>query len=822
MKLFPIMQEALRKRKVFIYALFTRPESLAALLPYQEFIEEENIFQLKDGSLGAIFEVGLLEHEPMREKDIIRAMNTLKPWFSLPENCTLQILYNQSHLSKFDESIKKIEESFPNAHSVSKLIFDEKIQTLKDSCGKNSELSPLQRKTFLSVRYFPSTKWKKATLNHELQGFIAELKDFKRVLKSFKTGSDIALRPLNANELLDFLRKFFNPKTYYKRTFAPFNKWQSLSNQFLYNSPVLDFPGMEREGVKTRTLTLKTAPLYAYPGGMAYFVGLKFPFKLSLNFSFPSKEKVKRFLDIKEFFLQHAPTARGKVQHEEVKEVQERLAREDRCLQMTFTIIVEGRTDDELDDRTQEICHVFQNKLEAEVIQEDDIGLGLAINSLPLCYTPDADYATQRSIRILRSDALHFIPIFNSFTGLKTPHSFFLSRDNNIAPFSLLDGETSNHTVILADTGSGKSAFVIESLLAAKRMNPEPLVFIIDKKSSYAMLAEYFDADMTVFERNRKVPFSPFRGVYDEEKIAFLTKLISLSIRLTSPSFPFESEHQWVITKALRLAYIKKCQRQGLTYVEGELIKKSNSEKEQVELSMEDIIVQLAQLGEGKLKDTVSSLISKLKPFYGDGVYAKFFQDSHNQSQTKTSKLFYIYDLDGLETDHTLQTLMTMAVLEEIRRILSLPENQGRTGFLVMEEFAMLGRKNPAFREFAIDFAETMRKRGCWTITLTPRPQNYFELEVGQAFWGVANNYIFLQMNPDNVDFIAENSSLIDEANKEVIRSLETKAGKYAEVFYMNKIKSRQGAFRYHQTPMAKWLSPTSAVTGQRVLFTLS
>ena len=72
------------------------------------------------------------------------------------------------------------------------------------------------------------------------------------------------------------------------------------------------------------------------------------------------------------------------------------------------------------------------------------------------------------------------------------------------------------------------------------------------------MLAEYYNGDLTVFDKNTEVPFSPFRGVYDEEKIAFLTKLISSAIQLTSPSFQLESEHQTAITKALKLAYLKK------------------------------------------------------------------------------------------------------------------------------------------------------------------------------------------------------------------------------------------------------------------------
>ena len=89
--------------------------------------------------------------------------------------------------------------------------------------------------------------------------------------------------------------------------------------------------------------------------------------------------------------------------------------------------------------------------------------------------------------------------------------------------------------------------------------------------------------------------------------------------------------------------------------------------------------------------------------------------------------------------------------------------------------------------------------------------QNYFDLEVGKAFWGVADNFIFLQMSSDNVDYILEKSSLIDEASGEIIRSLRTKKGKYADVFYMNKNKSNAGAFRYCQTKYDRWMAPTNA-----------
>ena len=812
--------KSLSDRSAFTNALFTRPESLSALLPYDEFLSLDSLYLLKDGSLGAVYELELLEHEPMISKRVIEAVEGLKSFFSLPENCTLQFLFDQAFISNFDKQIDEIASQYEDAHLVSKSIFQERIQSIKESCTKRHEVSPMRRKLFLSVRYFPSLmKTKKVkdylkrgevTLYRGLKEFTFELNAFKSILKSLEMSSPLKLKRLEATELLDLLRRFFNPQTYYKRSFASFNKNIPISDQFLYNSPTLDFSGIEREGTKSRTLSLKTSPLYAYHGGMAYFLKIPFPFKLSLNFSFPSKSKTKFFFDTKEFFLEHGTTAKARLQKEEIKEIQEQLARNDRCLHLTFNVVIEGETEEELNSREKEICQIFNNELDCEVITESDIGLGLTLNSLPLCYSPDADYSTQRAIRILKSDASKFVPIFDSFRGMKKPLSLFKSRENNLVPFSLLENETSNHTVVLADTGSGKSAFVIESIIAAKRMSPEPLIFIIDKKSSYSMLAEYFDGDLTVFDRNANVPFSPFRGVYDEEKIAFLTKLISSAVLLTSPSFELESEHQAAITKALKLAYLKKCERNGLTYLDGKLIKQESDEE--VELTMEDFIVELGSLTDEKnerSREIIDILLSKLRPFYSDGVYAKFFNGGDKQKGK--SKLFYIYDLDALDGDPVLQTLMTMAVIEEIRRILSLPENQGRTGFLIMEEFAMLGRNNPAFRDFAIDFAETMRKRGCWLITLTPRPQNYFDLEVGKAFWSVASNYVFLQMNSDNVDYILEKSSLLDEATGEIVRSLKTIKGKHSEIFFTNKNKTIQGAFCYAQTPMGRWLSPTNA-----------
>lgn len=793
-----IVEKMLSNRKLYNQYFLERPESISDLLPYNEFLPEDQIFILKDGSFGACFLIDLIPHEPLVEKEIIKVIQSTKSWFNLPENFVLQIYFDSSFYSPLDPALQSLDKTYPNAHTVSKKLFEEKCLQIKNA------LKPIKRQLIVSMRYFHSKKSQKH-IEKELAQFKDNLYTFMHYLKNFKDNSKLNIKQMNDSQLCTLLRRFFNPITFYLRSFIPIQHHIPLSDQLIYTSCKLDFDGICREGIKTRTITLKTSPAYSYPASMAQFVQLDFPFRLSINISFPNEGKVKKFLTTKEFFLENAMSAKARIQKEEILSIGEALAREDRCLAMTFTVIIEGENEDELNEKARKISHIFHHELECEVIEEKDIGLGLCLNTLPLNYVPDADYSTRRAIRILKSDIANFIPLFDSFRGFVSPLAVYLSRENNLVHFSLLENETSNHTVVLADTGSGKSAFVIDCLVAAKRLSPEPIIFVIDKKSSYGMLAQYFDGDITIFDRNRKIPFSPFRGEYNEEKIAFLTKIMAMAISLTSPAFQLESEHYSAITKALKNAYVKKYQRHGLKYIEGDFIK-SNSD-EQVVIDMNDFVVEL-----GSLEDQtgIQSLISKLKPFYGDGMYAPFFTQGQTENKNN-EKLFFIYDLDALDGDPILQTLMTMSVIEEIRCILSLPSNKGRTGFLVMEEFAMLGRNNSAFRDFAIDFAETMRKRGCWLITLTPRPQNYFDLEVGKAFWGVADNFIFLQMSSDNVDYIAQKSSLLDQANKEIIRSLRTKKNQYADVFYMNKSKTIQGAFRFRQTLYDRWMSPTNA-----------
>lgn len=816
-----VIDRALANRSVFTEALFSRPDSFAKILPYEEYLPEAGIFVLKDGSLGAVFELGLIEHEPVDAGRIVDLVEGLKSWFSLPERCTLQILFDQSEIPARDPVWSFSASGYPEPHPVSEALYKARLELFKGYCEGKSKLAPMRRRALLSIRFFPDVSNAKTILRllergegllfDSMNAITREVSEFSQILAQFTESSRVPLHRMTGADLVDFLRRFFNPKEYLARAFAPFNPHVPISEQIVYAGPTGTFEGLEREGIKTRTITLKTSPRRVIPGSMANFLSIPFPFRLSLNFSFPKPAKVKSYFDLKEFFLQNSPSARAKRQLSELKTIQERLAHDERCLFMTFCVLVEAENEELLNQRTRAITSVFHDDLECEVIREEMIGLGLCLNALPLFYTPASDHSSQRFVRIMNKDAAKLLPVFDSYRGIENPMQLFLSRENNLVKFSWTANPISNHTAILGDTGSGKSKFALDCVQALKLKSPEPLAFVIDKRASCEVLCEKFDGSLSVFDPARKMPFSSFRGAFDDGKVQFLTKLILTAVKLTSTSFSMESHHLSIVSRALKEAYLRRAREKGVDYQAGELIE-ADSENE-VSVSMDDVIASMSALTSESefesLKEAIDDLITRLMPFYGDGVYGTFFRGQEKNQKTD-GKLLYAYDLEALDSDETLKVLMSMCVIQEIMTIMSKPENLKRGGVLYIEELGCLGRDNPIVGEFVVEAAERMRKMGFSLLGVAPNPRIFFETEAGKAVWGGADNFFFLKMSPDNVRYLKEKSALLGEAPLEIMGTLETKEHEFAEVFYTNKSGTHQGAFRYIQSELDRKTSVNS------------
>ncbi len=787
-------------------ALFKEESLLSEHLPYESVVDE-NFVMLKDGSFGVIYQFPLFEHEPLSKVDLEEVKEKLVSSIVLDEKISCDVLYLQRHISG-----KKLN-SFKRNNGENKIaegLLNERI----DFFSKELKENIFERNVFMSFRYYPKglankniqhflSKKEKVYFDY-IKDYVENIKEFKKCLLQFE-GLHLSrgLKKLDGLGIKTLLKSYANP---YSTDFVTLNEKQSLSKQVFPGLNKIDFSGICDTDIKTRTFSL-SLPDKSYLGQMTALLETDFPLSYSLKYNKLPTKDYGFLISSKDIFLS---TALGDVNERmllDLRETQEKYSTGDKLLNVSISITVYGRTEDELDHNSSRLKLLFLEKLNYELLEEETIGFGLFLTSLPLSYNPKVSSFTKRSFLAHQSEVTDFFPIYDSFNGFKTPLQHYVSREGNLCNFDLFSNQSSHHTVVLADTGAGKSFFLNSIRHGLMAQKVQPLIFILEKKTSNKMATVSFNGELNEFSK-LDTNHSPFRGIYDEQKVNFLTTYLKSAVKMTSESFKWEAEHDEFINRSIRLAYNQKIDIGDIEFNGKELISKDS--KKSAAITVEDIISTLSLIAseDKKFLEPIDDLKIKLMPFYGEGKYSDLFD--FDERKIEHDKLFYVYDIDGLDSDPIRRDLLVLSLFDEIRQIKALPQHSHRDVYFEIDEIAQFD-SIPYASELITQFAEMGRKEGIWLVGATNRPSNYVKKECCKAMWSVADNFIFLQMGLDNAQEIHESyPQKITEVDRDIIASLKTKSGEYSEVYYLNKSKTKMGAFRYHATRKEMWLTPSN------------
>jgi hypothetical protein len=780
---------------------------------YREYRPDSHLFIMNDVSLGVIYRVTLLEHETMSIDELSELKSQLEQWMNFPSNCVVQFLFQQSGLSTEEIDLAVQLESKPEC-DFAEYLREQRIAMMKEMSKVPGKL--MKRNCYFSIRFIPeSSPFNVADLLPEsladslssgVRRFDARVAEFEKLLSRIESLSKISLTRIDADELRSVLaRTLIQPNT---ECLAPINPDVPLNEQLLFQSLEANEKGLTGKKL-TRTVSL-LVPSDHFEGASSLFLNLPFPIDLSLRMTFPSKAKIGRFLATKEWCTKNSFSAKSQRQFEELQATKKRLAEGDRCVHLCWSVTVSGDSEQEVLARANKVCALAIEAFNCNSIVEDEIGFDLLRSSLPLHYDPKSEWGTQRHIPLHQSEIINFIPIFDSFRGTRVPLQVYRSREGNLLPISATEGQTSLHMKIIGDSGSGKSALINSLINGFKALPTEPIVFVVDFNTSQTMNVKYYKGELNLFSENESCPASVFRGVYDLKKVSVITKWVSTAVKLTSPSFQIESEHREANYQAVKNAYRKKALEAGIRFIGGDLFEIPSNVA--VYVDMDSIANELsylpAQEGFERFKPAIEDLLVKLRNFYGDGLYARYFKPS---SETQTyDKRFYVYDLVRIQEDPVLLDLTIASLFEEFRQVKMMPENQDREVWAILDEIAVLGRESDVFSEYFVIKSETGRKDTFWIVGATNRPQNYADIPVCRALSSVSEYTVYLPMSIDNIKKLREIESGITDADAENIASLEIKKNQYTEVMIASKSTKVKGVFRFEQSHADRWQSPTN------------
>ncbi|MBY0316353.1 MAG: TraC family protein [Bdellovibrionales bacterium] len=786
-------------------------KNIVEFFPYLEFLDEHRLFVLKDKSLGVIYRVNLLDHAPMLFEDIKEYQESFERLLDLPRNCVLQFFALQAAVT--ESEIEKLGTlSWSPESDTARFFYEKRLESLKDRARK-SEL--LRREVYFSIQFVPDaskfslsslipTKIKDDFL-YEIDKHYFHADEFEKVLSRMEATARLKLERIDGEKLRQIVRKTVVPNE--EMVPAPVVPVIPLSEQILFQDVLCDNEGLSGK-IHTRTVSLLVPGEHCEGDGIG-FLNLDFPSVVSMRITKPSKASVVKTLGIKEWCTKNSFSLRSKRQFEDIQETKKKLALDDFCLHLSWSVTVFGKTKEEAEVRANFVLGLAVDKFKCNGIIESDCGLDIFVNSLPLCFDRRGEWGSQRFIPLHKAEVACFLPVFGSFSGDKDVLQLFENREGGFFGMSPLSSQTSQHALFVSDTGGGKS-FLINSLLNAVKLLPlEPVVFVFDFNTSQTMNAKLYHGEISRCHPNVAPSVNLFRGVYDEKKVSVLSNWMCEAIRLTSPSFVIESEHREALAQSIRLAYGKKLESQGTTFVEGELIATPLGGK--ITLSMDDIASELSYLpakkGFEKYEVIVEALLVKLRSFYGDGMYANYIRPNEDEEESFDKK-FYVVDFEGIKEDSILLSFSVASAFEQVRQVKMRPENENRQVFAVLDEIAELGRSCPLISDYFVSKAETSRKDAFWIWGATNRPTNFCEVPVCKALLGVVGHIYILPMSPKNIEHFANETKLLTLADVENIGSLRIEKGQWGEVCYISidgKKKfigrNRPSRFEYWQTP---------------------
>ena len=784
-------------------------KNIIQYLPYLEYLPDSKLFVLTDKSLGVIYRLETLDHEPMLFEDIANYSSSLQSFLDLPSNCVLQFYSYLGPISE-DEISKVGHLPWKPESQTANFLRSKRIEGLNE-IAKNGEL--LKREVYFSIRFVPKKLSRFNIFSKLSDSFLEEIKehekkveDFEKILNKLEAISKINLKRIDSEDLRSCIRRSLFCK---KRPLAPMLSSVPLAEQILFSDINCDNEGLCGE-IYSKTVSL-LAPGEYCQGDAVGFLNLDFPSIVSLRLTTPSKMSIAKTLGIKEWCTKNSFSHRSKKQFEEIQETKKRLAKDDPCLHLSWSVTVFGKTKEEVNHRANYVIGLGVEKFKCNSIFETDCGFDIFWNSLPLNFDPKSEWGIQRFIPRHRSEVSCLLPVFGAGTGSNIPLQLYENREGRIIPFSLLESPTAQHAVFIGDTGSGKSFLVNSCLNGVKSLHTEPIVFVFDYNTSQTMNTRLYGGEISKCSPNKPPVMNIFRGVYDEKKVSVLVDWMCEAARLTSPSFKIESEHKEALNQSIRLAYRKKLDSQNTTFVEGELVNTLLGES--VVLNMDDIAVELSYLpgqkGFEKYESVVQGLLLKLRGFYGDGMYAEYFKPKKNYSEF--DKKFYVFDFEGIKDDPILLNLTVLSAFEQVRQVKLKPENEERQVFAFLDEIAELGRDCPLMTRYFVGKTETSRKDAFWIWGATNRPDNFFDLEVCKALLELSSHVLVLPMSPKNVDQFSKRSKLMNIADEENVSSLSVKKGEWGEFYYMRTDGREKFIVRNRPTAYEMWQTPSNA-----------
>ena len=772
--------------------------SLANELDFWHFDDDLMVF--KDGSLGAGFKLGGFDITCATEAAINQMTRSLENLLiSAEEGVQLQIFYQLTpNVTELIDQHQKLSSSITGNY---KRIAAARTKFYRQNQRAGKYFVP---NIFFFIRSKPHRMKKQSLFASDKQfqciseeEFKSRKEKFLRSVKQIASALDAAkLAPskLEYKEWFGLVFEYLNLDRVERVGTGQYREPQnildpSVSEQLALTDFIWDKDAITIGKYKLRTISLSVLPEGQTHAAMAnMFSVVPFHFWLSQSIHLLDQGKEKSSLELKRRIAHSMASGSQNVSDLESENklgqieglLSNLLEGSEKLVSSGFNVMIWGKTNSELDDKTDEILKTFRTLNQAEGLQETLAGKEAFLKSIP------GACQGMRHKKMKSSNAVHLMPVFASWSGNPKPVCLLPTRDGQL--FSLdpyADHLPAWNGIVFGSSGSGKSYTIVQLMAmfyGKVTKASRPRIVWIDNGASSKRLVEILDGEFLDLDLNSGLCLNMFdlkEGEATPSPDRIRTVLAVLEMILKDED-----------KKALGKREKALLEEQVHTVYE-------NADNKIPTLS--DLKVLLDKHEDAQMQKFGEILYS----WTGNSAYGQMLD---GQTNVKLSKDLVSIEVQHLSNYSDLKDVLLLLLTSYIQDVAS--SDIEREYLLIIDEAERLFQSELA-RQVVITCYRTWRKfrSGIWCLS-----QNYKDFMADKALkdalmTNTTSVIILRQSKIDWGDF--KKTFDFNDTQVERIKSLTIKKGEYSEFYYLQ--DESEAILRLVPEPLSHWFSTSDA-----------
>ncbi len=765
---------------------------MADQLPFWHFDEDFMVYS--DGSLGCGFKLTGIDISCLPNDEINNFSQQIENLLiSAEEGLRLQLFYRLT--SNVGNVLKAHEEIVNESPEVYKVVADARLNFLKQNEEFKNYFVP-EYYFFVRSRPFsyPRQKFWESPKKFEaitLNEYKTHKEKFIRALKQVESSLVSArLYPERVNKIewLNLCFNYLNLSRSEKLGIPEFKNENELFEPSINNQLTLSDLEVNRDHLRIgehffRTITLKTLPEGNTYSSMIeeLTTSLSFHFWLSQNIHILDQTKEREKLELKRRVAYSMASGAKNVSDLESESklsnieelLKELIEGSQRLVSMDFTIIIWGKTLDELNDKSDEVLKAFRAMGQSEGVLETLPCLDIFIEAMPSSCTG------LRQHKMKSRNASHLLPLYGNWRGSQRPVCIIPNREGSLFSFEPFFKELLNwNGLVFGGSGSGKSFTLCQLMLMFYGQRPTARIFWIDNGASSKRLLEVLDGEFVDLNLESGIRINVFdlpngESKPSSSKIKIILAVLELILKEPNEKSLGKRE------KALLEEIILNVYEKALPKIP----------------CMSDLRNTLANHPDTEMKKFAQILFS----WCGNTAYGKMLD---GESTINLEKDLVTIEVQGLTNHPDLKDIFLLLLTSYIQDAAA--ADLERPYLLTCDEAERFFKSGELAKQFIITCYRTWRKynAGIWCLS-----QNYRDFladpEIRDALMPNSTNVIILrQRKIDWDDF--KTTFDFNNAQVEAIKSLKVVKGEYSEFFFLQ--DENQTILRMIPEPLSYWI----------------